>query len=98
MKRMTKAQSERVHAKRRCMERYGLEINRHDIRDIVGMIQSGDRTKATKKEDQSQRVSVWIVKFRGIDVKVVYDRVRKTLVSFLPMEDKKEWPDYQVEP
>lgn len=74
----------------RCFERYGERINRHDIREIVGMIRSGDIKQATRIEKQSLRVSVWVVVFRSKEMKVVYDSKRATIVSFLPMNDKED--------
>lgn len=85
---MTKTHSQRVHAKRRCLERYGESINRDDIQAIIRLIQSGDTRKAKLLERQSIRVSTWRVTFRDKDMRVVYDRTRKTIVSFLPLEER----------
>lgn len=75
-----KAQSERVHAKKRAEERFGVTLNRHDIRDIVYQIQNHS---AIFVEKQSQRVSVFVVNLKGIQAFAVYDRVRQTIITFL---------------
>jgi hypothetical protein len=78
--------AQRRHAKRRAAERYGLELNRHDMRTLVEQIQHGD---AEFIERQSLRVSVWWVTVGGKRCRVVYDRLRKTIVTFLPEEPRE---------
>ena len=87
---MNKTQCQRVHAKQRCFERYGESINRDDLDEIAKMILSKDAVRARLVEKQSMRVSIWIVLFRNKEMKVVYDKKRGTVVSFLPMEDRRD--------
>lgn len=82
---MNKAQSQRVHAKRRLDERYGMEINRHQIRDLVAQIQSG---KAEHVETQTNRLSIKTVCFNGVKIPVAYDKQRKTIVTFFPKNSR----------
>lgn len=81
---MKKSVCQRIHAKRRAVERYSLDLNRQDLRNIVTVIQSN---KATPVEKQSHRVTVFDLTYNEVDVRVVYDKQRKTIVTFLPKED-----------
>ena len=82
---MNKTHSERIHAKRRAKERFGLELNRHQLRELVKQIQSG---KAEHLETQSNRVSIKRVKFEGSFYTVAYDKNRQTIITFLPEEER----------
>lgn len=75
--------AERKHARRRALQRYDLDLRDEDLDLITGMIQTG---KATFVEKQSNRVSVFTLKFKEKDVKVVYDRQRQNIVTFLPID------------
>lgn len=77
----SKAKSQRKHAKRRALSRYGLALSRHHLDAIVLQIQSG---KAKFVERQSNRVTLWEVSYEGHILPVVYDKIRKTCVTFLP--------------
>lgn len=80
---MTKAQAQRIHATKRAEERYGMTLTRDMHHQLVKMIQSG---KSTVIERQSLRVSVHELMIEDEPVRVVYDRIRKTIVTFLPFE------------
>ena len=85
----TKAQCQRQHAKNRAFQRFGAELNRNDLREVVDLIQTG---KAAHIERQSQRVSVFrvfVTKFNQ-DAYAVYDRSRNEVVTFLTDEMVKE--------
>lgn len=77
-KSLSKIKAQRVHFKRRVDKRFGIEINRHKHREIVQTIQNG---KAKLVGRQSNRLTVWMVEIQGSEVKVVYDKLRKTLVT-----------------
>lgn len=77
----SKLKSERIHAKRRALERFGLELNRQDLRSIVDIIQ---KQQARFIERQSLRVTIWEVMYSGQLMRAVYDSKRKAVVSFLP--------------
>lgn len=78
---MNKKQSQRIHAKRRAKERYGVELNSKDLKSLVTKIQKGDAEFVRKI---SLTRSVFIVDGR----KVVYDKLRKNIATFLS-EDMK---------
>lgn len=78
---MNKKQSQKAHARRRIEQRYGVSINRHKMRDFVLKIQNND---CVHVETQSNRVTVKKVLFEGTEYKVVYDKNRHVVVTFLP--------------
>lgn len=102
MAKKNKAEAQNRHAKRRAMERYEIDLNRHKRLEIVHMIQTG---KAQLVRKQSHRVTIFSLQYEGKEVVVVYDGQRKTLATFLPIEAKFEdtfmgnigWRDEDVE-
>lgn len=85
MKIKPKLHSLRSHAKRRAFERYGMSLNRKDIDEMVHQIQSG---KAIFIEKQSIRVSKFAVVVRDTKMVAIYDKVRKTIVTVLPVAER----------
>lgn len=79
----SKAKAQRHHAKRRAFERYGLQLNRAAYQALVAQIHSG---QSVCVERQSLRIAVHRVVYEQQVYHVVYDRVRKTIVTFLPKE------------
>lgn len=73
-----------LHAKRRCLERYGLELKKSQYKQLVAMIQ---RNQAEFVESESNRVTIWIIKFLGKELKVVYDNHRHSIATFLPLNE-----------
>lgn len=96
MPRKTKQAAERLHANRRCRERYGFSLNDARHRTICAMIHEGSR-ECVFLERQSLRISLFAVFLEEAWLPVVYDRVRKTVVTVLPdvvlneHSDKLEW-------
>jgi hypothetical protein len=82
---LSKAQSERIHAKRRAADprRYGVHLNRHDLKTIIGRIRGGF---SELLHEQSLRVSIREVEYNGILFKVAYDSIRKEIITFLPQD------------
>ena len=80
----TKAQNEWAHAKRRARERYGLELNRFDRKEIVGIIQVGMSELECRT---SNAYKVHLVKYKDRLLRVVYDSRRKTICTFLPPKE-----------
>lgn len=83
---LTKTQSERRHAKKRAFERYGLVLNKFDFQTIILRIQTN---KAKFIERQTNRITIWELTVHDILCRVVYDKQRKQIVSFLPLEAKE---------
>jgi hypothetical protein len=78
---VSKAVTQRKHAKRRAFERYSLWLGSVDMQDMIAQIQGG---RAVFIERQSRRVTLWVVEAQGKHVPVVYDKSRKTIVTVLP--------------
>ncbi len=80
---MGKIQALRLHAKRRALERYNFDLNRNTRKEIIAGIQ---QNKYKFLERTSNRTTVWLVH----GMRVVYDKSRKELITFLPPETEKE--------
>jgi hypothetical protein len=78
---VNKKRALRVHAKRRAKTRYGLTINKFRRRQIVCLIQ-GEKGRFLKRH--SRRVSEWEIVFEGKKLRLLYDRNRKEIITFLP--------------
>ncbi|HWR49899.1 MAG TPA: hypothetical protein VN428_02260, partial [Bryobacteraceae bacterium] len=78
---VTKTISERIHAKRRCLERYGLNLNRHEYREVVQKIRD---SKCEFVGRESLRLSHWRVEWGGQVLHAVYDSKHHAIVTFLP--------------
>lgn len=76
-----KTRAQFVHARRRCAERYGLNLTRKDVKNICDQIKSG---RATHIQTQSHRVSLFDVGFKGDIIRVAYDSLRKSIATCLP--------------
>lgn len=82
--RKDKADCQRIHAKRRALQRYALNLDNQKQDEVVKIIQKG---KGIFLRRDSIRVAVFAVRFEGMLLKVVYDSQRKTLASVLPMSE-----------
>lgn len=78
-----KKRAEIKHALRRAMERYGLHLTEQDLNLIRKAIQAGASQCVNK---QTWRVSVHDLRYMDTDIRVVYDKERKSIVSFLTHE------------
>ncbi len=76
--------NQRVHAKRRATQRYGIKFNRESYNQIIDLIQSG---KATTISRRSNRISEKVVTYNGQEIHLIYDSLRHTIVTFLPNTD-----------
>ena len=76
-----KAQSERIHFKRRLRERYGIRINRIAYRSLVDKVRSGNSTYLFK---QTNTRAVHRIQVQDTPVTVIYDTMRGELVTALP--------------
>lgn len=91
---MDKKTSERIHAKRRALERYDLVFTKAVRNKIKGMIQT---SKGKFLYRQSRRVTVWEVDHENRKFKVVYDSLRGEIVTFLPQgENESGHEEYKV--
>ncbi len=77
---MTKSQSLRIHFKRRAKERYGLTLNKRELRNIVQMVQNG---KSKFLEHCNNRVKKHEIVFQETKLIVLYDKIRKVVITCL---------------
>jgi len=82
-KRPSKRKNQTVHFKRRFLERYGVDPNHADRLQMIAQIQKGHSRLISA---QSLRVSIHAIWFNGKRYPVVYDKIRKSLVTVLPQE------------
>ena len=77
-----KACKQKEHAIRRARERYGLEVSVQEYNEACQRICEGRWIKHL--EDESLRLTHYLVELAGKQVPVVFDRHRKTIVTVLP--------------
>ena len=78
---MNKRKCELRHVSQRYTERVGVAPSRALITDLINQIQTGEAEFIRK---QSNRVTIWRVPHDGSDLKVVYDKQRKMVVTVMP--------------
>jgi hypothetical protein len=78
-----------LHAKRRCLERYRLEITKSNYKQMVAMVQNENGTFV---RSDSNQISIWIITFKGIEMKVAYDCHRHSIATFLPFDPAQDKP------
>ena len=81
--------SQRIHAKKRALQRYGVQLTTAQIFDLIDQIKSRDAILVAK---QTLRVKVYLVTHGDRYMVAVYDRKRKEIITFLP-HDSVEWVD-----
>lgn len=86
MGRKRKADAQRRHAYSRGLLRYDIELTDELHKRLVRAVQ---RNETTPVEKQSNRVSVHELDIDGEPVRFVYDRLRKTVVTFLHRDPSK---------
>lgn len=79
-----KRKKHRAHARRRLLSRYGLEFTNEMENSMIRQIQSGDGSLVEK---QTNRVSVWSVDHDGENYNVAYDKLSKSIITFLYPEE-----------
>lgn len=83
---MSKAKNQRIHAKRRAEQRFGLTLSRADLNELVRQIQRGEAEFLAR---ESNRVSRFRVRVRGASAEVIYDKQRKNIVTFFPPDTEQ---------
>lgn len=82
------------HSKTRAKQRYGVDLNRADRKNLVQQIQSN---KARFIQAHSRRVKEFVVKLEdGTQLRCLYDNTRNTIITFLPPEDSDEAKKYRT--
>ncbi|MEK9173528.1 MAG: hypothetical protein AAB594_03100 [Patescibacteria group bacterium] len=81
-----KTKSQRLHTKRRCFERFGIELSNADLKNIVSQIQTGHAIKISRR---SNTAVIYLVKHNGIYLPVLYDKSRHSIATVLPKSDPR---------
>lgn len=92
---MTKAKCQQLHAIKRAASRYGIDLTESTYEGLCRRIKNSEGKFIRK---QSNRVSVWEINCQSKKVLVTYDKIRHTIVTFLPPESNIEQPDEWVPP
>ena len=79
----SKKKGQRSHAKQRAKSRFGIDLNQHQYQELIEKIQAG-RVESSKR--LSLRVTEHIIEYQGKEMKVLYDKQRKTIITFLPVD------------
>ena len=87
MKKMRKAESQRIHAKKRAAERFGVELDDASINRIIQDIQSG-KTECLYR--RTNRISVHLIELAGRLAQCAYDKDRKQIVTFIEFNRKHQ--------
>ncbi len=72
----------RIHARQRAIQRYGVSISDAKRRKIINLIHSGRTGQFVKRH--SLRVTEWEIPLDGETFRVLYDKKRKDIATFLP--------------
>ncbi|CAH0348160.1 hypothetical protein [Aquabacterium sp. CECT 9606] len=73
--------AERSHTKRRLAERYGLHVSSDDIFQMAKAIAHGQGTLIAH---QNRRVDHWQLVYQGQPLRLVFDRLRRSIITALP--------------
>ena len=76
--------NQRIHAKKRILERYGIVLNQDSFFELVKQIRN-QIAKFVKRESSCR--TQWIVYINGQEVPVIYDNNKRTIVTFLPTNE-----------
>jgi len=82
--------NQRVHAKRRAKERYDIDLTTEDLREMSRNIQNND--VETHRGSITNTRTFHVLNWRGQELPVVYDKIRKVVVTFLPIETLNTGP------
>lgn len=95
----SKVTCQKIHCKKRCLERFGFEPNRETFRTWVEAIQKG-HVKLVYR--QSNRVAIYDYNHYGHKMRLVYDKSRKVVCTVLTqdmdpteiVEEQRNWYDW----
>ena len=81
----SKRLAQKAHFQKRLVERVGIMLDSAALSIIIDNIKEG---RAVHLYDQSNRVKIKGVKYSDLWLVVVYDRLRKSLVTVLPHDSE----------
>lgn len=78
------------HFKRRCYERYDLDLSVSEVREIEERIKRKDKCKFIK--DITNTKSMWEIEIRGLWYTILYSKKHKTPITiYFGEEEMGEW-------
>jgi len=83
---MEKKYAQRIHFKRRLLERYNIKCNKFLYRSFIDQIQGG---KAKKLLEESNTRSIFEIYYDGEPIWVVYDNARREMRTALPYKSRR---------
>ena len=91
----THKKAEIAHSIRRAEERYKTPVSKRDISEIVKILLSPNRDNKVFLHQQDDGCSHWIVRYKDVLYRVVFDERRKTTRTFMEMQPihEKLWRD-----
>jgi len=81
-----------IHAYRRFYERFGIVLTKGMHHKICEKVRLGQGTFLKKS---SLRVSVWEIDYEGQLYRLCYDKIRKAIVTVLPVKNTSKTPPPQ---
>ena len=88
---------QRIHAKKRALERYGLDLKTKDLKEIARLITEKPRANAQRLAVPTTRISIWRVNYHGMFLPVAWDWKSKTVASILPPHVLKRYTSVPIE-
>lgn len=83
-KRMSKEKNQRYHAKVRMLQHYGKQITNYDLQRMAEIYRhSPDTVILTKQSHRVRKALIW---YQGEAYPIIYDKVRKQIVTVLKVE------------
>lgn len=83
-KRMSKEKNQRYHAKVRMLQHYGKQITNYDLQRMAEIYRhSPDTVILTKQSHRVRKALIW---YQGEAYPIIYDKVRKQIVTALKVE------------
>ncbi len=87
-----KKKSQYQHSQKRGRQRYGVTIGPKGYEELCNRIQQQDKD-CVFLERQSNRVSMFAVRFEGEWMPVIYDKIRHSIATFLPKAALEPYKD-----
>ena len=81
----SKEKSNFIHAREAALTRYGIDYSRQVESEVIGEIRNGKSDGVRVSHTRSMHT----LSLRGRLVRVVYDRARESVITFLPLERAK---------
>lgn len=78
-----KKRGQRIHVKKRASERFGISLNRDNIKDLVHMIQKQLGTFVMKISGSK---TSWVLSYKQNKFYVAYDKNTKNIATVMPLE------------